>query len=234
VSFFVPKLIPETTCATAKSVNDAIFVVQRALTEVDSNNCDQQGLSLYLGAVVRHGGGYAECPIGVAGALQPATHADTLPYTDAGVWQGLWTGVSWDPTCDGKAVVLGSPTQWVVVPSGICTQEVTTRRSTLHLRFTGMMTSSINGDAGIQFAFAVDGRVVTESAAGGDPSPRDPFTGQHQVDGPVFIRARVPVSEGAHTLSVMYRRVYSRGDAELPTQIQFRLLYREFIISEEG
>lgn len=112
-------------------------------------------------------------------------------------------------------------------------KETTFRAGTLHVIFSGQVSSSGNGPAGIQFAIRVDGNVIQESAWGGLASTQDPMAGYSQTEFPVMIQAMLPIFDGEHVVEVVYRYVTSWQDAD-EKQAVFRVLSFDFIVMELG
>lgn len=236
MSFYVPAPIGVAEAGTVEAVNKALSVAARALQRIDSNNFQSNSLTVVeFGALQRVAGVATQVKIGDDGELEPADYDGCLPYDDStGAWEGLKDGSGRDTTCDGKAIELQLLRSWSALDSTELVWSGNTRRRFLHLRFTCQLTSNLMGDVGYQFAFRVDGRVIEEASQGGTPSPRDQYTGMHTVDGPVFIRALMPVDAGVHTVEVVYRAVYIPEVSENIADMQAHVLSRYFIVSEEG
>lgn len=232
---YVPAPLGAAESGSTEPINKALGVLSRALRSIDSNNFGINTLDVVeYGAIQRVTGVALKVPIGNAGALEPATYSGCLPYDDTtGAWAGLKAGGSRDTTCAGLAIPLSKARNWSLLSSTLV-RSFTCRQSFLHLRFTCQLSSNILGDVGIQFAFRVDGRIIDDSAQGGSPSPNDPYTGMHTVDGPVFVRALVPVDDGTHTVEVMYRALYMAEVSSFVDEMTFNVLSRYLVISAEG
>lgn len=235
MSVYVPAPLAENESASTEPINKALGVVSRALKNIDSNNFQSNSLEVVeYGAIQRVMGVALEVPIGDAGELEPATYDGCLPYDDAtGAWQGLKDGGSRDTTCDGLAIELDKTRNWALLDNTL-SKSFTCFRSMLHLRFTCQLASNIRGDVGVQFAFRVDGRIIDDAAHGGSPSPDDLYTGMHTIDGPVFVRALVPVEDGEHTVDVVYRVLYIPEVSINVDETSLHVLSRYLIISAEG
>lgn len=235
MSVFVPAPLAEAESASTEPINKALGVVRRALRTLDSNNFQANTLEVIeFGAIQRVLGVAQAVQIGDAGELEPATYDGCLPYDDTtGAWEGLKDGSGRDTTCDGLAIELGKSRNWSLLDDTL-SKSFSCRRSFLHLRFTCQLTSNLRGDVGIQFAFRVDGRIIDDATQGGSPSPNDLYTGMHTVEGPVFIRALVPVEDGDHTVEVVYRALYIPEVSANVEEMEFHVLSRYLVVSAEG
>jgi len=235
MSVFVPAPLAEGESASTEPVNKALGVTSRALRTVDSNNFAANTLEVVeYGAIQTVLGVAQEVLVGDAGELEPATYDGCLPYDDStGEWKGLKDGASRDLTCGGLALELHKVRNWSLLDETL-SKSFTCRRSYLHLRFTCQLSSNITGDVGIQFAFRVDGRIIDDAAPGGTPSPNDPYAGMHAVDGPMFVRALVPVEDGEHTVDVVYRALYIPDTSINVDTMSFHVLSRYLVVSAEG
>lgn len=235
MSIYVPAPLAVAESGSAEPLNKALGVASRASRRIDSNNFSVNSLEVVeYGAIQRVCGVSQEVPIGDDGDLEPAAYSSCLPYDDTtGEWEGLKDGSGRDVSCNGLAIELDKVRNWSQLDTTLV-KAFTCRRSFLHLRFTCQLSSNILGDVGVQFAFRVDGRIIDDSAQGGSPSPNDPYTGMHTVDGPVFVRALVPVEDGEHTVEVVYRTLYMSEVSVNVDEMTFNVLSRYLVISAEG
>lgn len=235
MSIYVPAPLAVAESGSTEPLNKALGVASRASRRIDSNNFSVNSLDVVeYGAIQRVCGVSQEVPIGDDGDLEPAAYSSCLPYDDTtGEWEGLKDGSGRDVSCNGLAIELDKVRNWSQLDTTLV-KAFTCRRSFLHLRFTCQLSSNILGDVGVQFAFRVDGRIIDDSAQGGSPSPNDPYTGMHTVDGPVFVRALVPVEDGEHTVEVVYRTLYMSEVSVNVDEMTFNILSRYLVISAEG
>lgn len=235
MSIYVPAPLAVAESGSTEPLNKALGVASRASRRIDSNNFSINSLEVVeYGAIQRVCGVSQEVPIGDDGDLEPAAYSSCLPYEDTtGEWEGLKAGSGRDVSCNGLAIELDKVRNWSQLDTSLV-KSFTCRRSFLHLRFTCQLSSNILGDVGVQFAFRVDGRIIDDSAQGGSPSPNDPYTGMHTVDGPVFVRALVPVEDGEHTVEVVYRTLYMSEVSANVDEMTFNVLSRYLVISAEG
>jgi hypothetical protein len=235
VSIYVPAPLAVAESGSTEPLNKALGVASRASRRIDSNNFSIGSLDVVeYGAIQRLCGVSQEVPIGDDGELEPATYSSCLPYDGTtGEWEGLKDGGGRDASCDGLAIELEKVRNWAQLDTSLV-KSFTCHRSFLHLRFTCQLSSNILGDVGVQFAFRVDGRIIDDSAQGGSPSPNDPYTGMHIVDGPVFVRALVPVDDGEHTVEIVYRTIYMAEISVNVDEMTFNVLSRYLVISAEG
>ena len=235
MSIYVPAPLAVAESGSTEPLNKALGVASRASRRIDSNNFSVNSLEVVeYGAIQRVCGVSQEVPIGDDGDLEPTAYSSCLPYDDTtGEWEGLKDGSGRDVSCNGLAIELDKVRNWSQLDTSLV-KSFTCRRSFLHLRFTCQLSSNILGDVGVQFAFRVDGRIIDDSAQGGSPSPNDPYTGMHTVDGPVFVRTLVPVEDGEHTVEVVYRTLYMSEVSANVDEMTFNVLSRYLVISAEG
>jgi hypothetical protein len=189
---FIPETIRPGESGTLNTLDRVIAPIEEALAQVDRDNVDEIGIDyteVEIGAVEEVCNLITEVEV----TPDPTTYYGSLPYDTDGVWDGP------------SALGLSFAHEWTQV-EGV---EVTTitREGFLQVLFSAQVSGNLIRSAVPQFALSIDGQVLEETAENGIQQAGDPRAGFGYAERPVLVQGIIPVAQGQHTVSVVYRFV---------------------------
>lgn len=211
---YLPETIRPGESAVVETIDRVIAPIEEALALVDRDNVDEIGIDyteVSISAVEEVCHLIAEVEV----TPDPATYYGSLPYDTNAVWDG--------PT----ALELAFAHEWTQVEDAEIT--VITREGFLQIIFSAQCSGNLVRSAVPQFALSIDGQVLEETAENGVQQAGDPRAGFNYVERPVLVQGIVPVAQGQHTVSVVYRFV-ATVYTNYGISTDARLLSRELIL----